>query len=154
MIKLTQEIWNKMVQINNHWNNKIFYKKDIQKHNKSDYWDSIEDIKKDCTGDCEEFAMIKQHALKKEGIESDIALCWVDPHHRKYHAVCVVDTDKGTFILDNRYHDVYSYEESIKRGYTWHKRQKNKFWYVVLSFFSLFLLYSDAIKNSLENKHD
>lgn len=154
MIKLTQEIWDKIIEINDYWNNNLHYRKDINKHNKLDYWDSPNNIIKTMSGDCEEYALIKQYYLSKESIPSDIAICKINKLSKVGHAVCVIDTDKGTFILDNRYYDVFTYEESIKRGYIWYKRQNGKLWFTILSFFSLFLLYQDASNDYQQEQQD
>ena len=64
---------------------------------------------------------MKQDLLKKQGIESFMATCWTETGG--YHAVLLVDTDKGTFALDNRFETVWNYDEL---DYTWDKREINK----------------------------
>ncbi len=73
----------------------------------------------------EDYAIKKQFLLNQEGIESYIATCFCFPSRSKgqkgYHAVCLVDTDYGTYVLDNRYPSVFHFEDC---NYLWHKRER------------------------------
>lgn len=66
----------------------------------------------------EDYAIAKRCDLKKHGIESRFATCWTETD--EYHAVLIVRTDKGDFVLDNRYNDVMRFEDL---PYRWDKIQ-------------------------------
>ena len=55
-------------------------------------------------GDCEDYALLKRKILLNSGFERKdlhLACCWCE--NDEYHCVLLVNTDKGWFILDNRY---------------------------------------------------
>ena len=131
MLKLTPEIWKKIQEINSDRNDRIQYVKDKTHYGKSDYWAFPDDDQGDCEDisiakqyDLEDIAMVKQSGLKAKGIESFLATCWCYPNkpvgQRGYHAVCVVSTDYGDYILDNRFPMVYHFEDC---NYLWAKRE-------------------------------
>jgi len=112
MIKLTPEKWKTITDINRQVNFAIEYLSDQENYGISDYWA----IPKNGKGDCEDIQLMKQDLLKKQGIESFMATCWTETG--EYHAVLLVDTNKGTFVLDNRYKTVWNYDEL---DYAWDK---------------------------------
>lgn len=55
-------------------------------------------------GDCEDYALLKRQVLLKSGFERKdlhLACCWNETGD--YHCVLLCNTDKGWFVLDNRY---------------------------------------------------
>lgn len=85
--------------INSQVNNAVTYKTDLNQYSKPEHW---------CTagkfGDCEDYALLKRAYLLEQGANPDdlyLACCWVETGG--YHCVLLVDTDKGFYILDNRY---------------------------------------------------
>lgn len=117
-ITLTPKLWEKICAINTYWNYKIQYVKDKKHYGKSSYWTFPADDK----GDCEDISIAKQYALEKEGIQSYLATCWVRPNKKGYHAVIIVDTDYGTYVLDNRYPMVFHFDDC---NYTWDKIERS-----------------------------
>lgn len=78
--------------------NQIKYVGDAQKYRKADFWTAIID-----SGDCEDYAIAKLQRLLLRGWPVQalhLACCWTET--KEYHAVLVVDTPQGAFILDNR----------------------------------------------------
>ena len=114
MIKLTDKIWKQITDINRQVNFAIEYFSDEEIYGVSEHWQ----IPTDQKGDCEDIQLMKQDLLKKQGIESFMATCWTETGG--YHAVLLVDTDRGTFALDNRFETVWNYDEL---DYTWDKRE-------------------------------
>ena len=117
MITLTPEKWTIINRTNTYRNDNIHYVKDRVQYGKSDHWAFPDDEK----GDCEDYAIAKQYDLTQEGIESWLATCWVHPDKQGYHAVCLVDTDYGTYVLDNRFPSVFHFEDC---HYHWHKKEQ------------------------------
>lgn len=71
--------------------------------------------------DCEDFALEKRRALIEAGIpERSIYLAVAVSPRTSLHAVLVVATDQGDFVLDNLNDWVVGFQET---GYTWVKRQ-------------------------------
>jgi predicted transglutaminase-like cysteine proteinase len=54
------------------------------------------------TGDCEDYALTKRHKLIQSGIPaSALRIAQVRTPRGEAHAILVVDTDRGRFVLDN-----------------------------------------------------
>ena len=122
MITLTPEIWKYIQFINTCRNDNIHYIKDAQHYGKSEHWCFPDDGE----GDCEDIAIAKQYDIRNAlKFFAPLATCWVHPSRSKgqkgYHAVCLVDTDYGTYVLDNRYPSVFHFEDC---NYLWHKRER------------------------------
>lgn len=110
----------------NSYVNKVRYVEDNQVWNKSDYWATPAEFFARGAGDCEDFAMAKYHALRVLGFSKDqMRLVVVQDLIKNIpHAVLVVYTNNGTYILDNqdkaakradrvsRYKPIYSINEN------------------------------------------
>lgn len=87
----------------NDYVNKVNYIEDRQNYNKSDYWATpIEFFARG--GDCEDFAIAKYASLRALGFRADqmrIAIVQ-DKIKNIPHAILIVYTDEGTFVLDNQ----------------------------------------------------
>ena len=118
MIKLTNKNWKVITNINRKVNFEIDYLSDREHYAQMEYWVANPP---DSLGDCEDKALTKQSRLKAEGIPSFMATCTTETGGG--HGVLLIDTDKGTFVLDNRYETVYHYEDL---PYKWRKREINK----------------------------
>jgi len=122
MIKLTPKKWKIIQDINTYRNDNIHYVKDQVQYGKSDHWAFPDDDK----GDCEDYGIAKQHDIKKQlGFFAPLATCYCYPNRpkgqRSYHAVCLVDTDYGTYVLDNRFPGVFHFEDCY---YLWWKIER------------------------------
>ena len=123
MITLTEELWEKIKEINRKWNNNIHYKSDKKHYGVSDYWTFPEDN----IGDCEDYAVAKRAELRTIGVEGHFATCWTETGG--YHAVLVIDTDRGSFVLDNRYNSVKNFRDL---PYKWHRTEgEDGKWYAI-----------------------
>ena len=114
MIKLTRKIYRSIRDINSKWNDEIQYFSDQEIYGLIDKWA----IPEDGCGDCEDIALAKQASLLDQGIPSFIATCWTETG--EYHAVLIVPTNRGDFILDNRYPYVMKPSEL---EYRWDKKE-------------------------------
>jgi len=84
----------------------------------------------DGAGDCEDYALAKRQRLMQQGHSVDdlhLATCWTETG--EYHAVLVVNTELGEFVLDNR-HEYPMRRELLP--YQWHKIQDGAQWYAIV----------------------
>jgi len=114
MIKLTRKAYRSIRKINSDWNDKITYRSDKAHYGLVDKWA----CPADGFGDCEDHCIAKQASLLDQGIPSFIATCWTETG--EYHAVLIVPTNRGDFILDNRYPYIMKPSEL---EYKWDKRE-------------------------------
>lgn len=97
-------------------NTSIRYENDISKYGVRDYWTYGAS-----QGDCEDYALEKRQRLIRSGWpRSALLLTMVSISDGLFHAVLVVKTDKGDYILDNRYKQVLPWEEA---SYQWIKQE-------------------------------
>lgn len=122
---LTSKRWKELIDTNFEVNKKAKYQEDMETYNRPDFWEIADDL-----GDCEDYVLAKREKLGELGwdvlTDLSIALCWTDLG--QYHAVLVVHTDRGDFVLDNRTDKVLPFAES---GYRWDKIQKGNSWYSI-----------------------
>lgn len=86
-------------RINSDVNASVTYKTDLEQYDKPEYW-----CLPTAFGDCEDYALAKRQALLQSGWPKDqLGLCICYMQSGEGHCVLWVDTDKGSFILDNNY---------------------------------------------------
>jgi len=86
-------------RINSDVNASVSYKTDLQQYGKPEHWCLPTDF-----GDCEDYALAKRQALLQRGWPKDkLGLCVCYTASGEGHCVLWVETDKGSFILDNNY---------------------------------------------------
>ena len=115
--------------------NAMPYRVDLEMYGKLDYWNS----QPADAGDCDDYACQKRFRLR--GLYPDnldafrLATCWVEgPRGGKgrggYHAVLIVHTDKGEYVLDNRQTEVTPWRDL---PYRWHKMEQpgQVFWVLI-----------------------
>lgn len=88
----------------NEFVNKTKYIVDSKNWGKSDYWATPVEFLKRGSGDCEDFAIVKYTALRALGVpEERLRLAIVHDNYKNIpHAVLIVYTDEGSYILDNQ----------------------------------------------------
>jgi predicted transglutaminase-like cysteine proteinase len=106
-------------RINSDVNARVTYSTDLQQFGVPEFWQEAGKF-----GDCEDYALLKRALLLKDGWPHDklfLACCWVETG--EYHCVLIVDTDKGFFVLDNRYQWLmqpkplpYHWDKALKGG--------------------------------------
>ena len=75
------------------------YRTDLKHYNVPEFWTMAGKF-----GDCEDYALSKRNALLNAGWSKDkLGLCVCYTASNEGHCVLWVDTDKGSFILDNNY---------------------------------------------------
>lgn len=103
--------------------NKLPYKSDTELYGRPDLWTMLSAR----GGDCEDFALAKRAKLFGHGATEDdvhLALCWTEAE--EFHAVLIVNTDKGDYVLDNRHAEPMAKQDL---GYRWHSIQKGNEWF-------------------------
>jgi predicted transglutaminase-like cysteine proteinase len=114
--KLTADRWRQLEAINHEINSNTRYKTDIDLYGSPEFWEVANG-----QGDCEDYALAKRKALLGAGWDpSEVRLALVRTERGDPHAVLTVDTDLGTYVLDNRRRMVEPYRAL---GYQWDRRQ-------------------------------
>lgn len=116
-LHLTQDGWRVLQRINTSVNEAIWPEDDERHYGRAEYWT----IPTDGFGDCDDYALTKRKQLTDAAIPERalrIAIVW-SPHSGR-HAVLVVATDKGDFVLDNLTDAILERE---KTGYNWIEQQ-------------------------------
>jgi predicted transglutaminase-like cysteine proteinase len=87
----------------------IEYKTDRQNYGKLDHWAGAAQIVQRGSGDCEDYAILKQSLLRAMGVpdKSMSIIILKDTARNLYHAVLGVSTNQGHLILDNVKGDVF-----------------------------------------------
>lgn len=86
-------------RVNSDVNSQVQYKTDFYQYGTPEFWTVANKF-----GDCEDYALAKRTALLQAGWPKDkLGLCVCYTAANEGHCVLWVDTDKGSFILDNNY---------------------------------------------------
>lgn len=86
-------------RINSDVNASVAYKSDLEQFDTPEFWAMAGKF-----GDCEDYALAKRNALLNAGWPKDkLGLCVCYTQLGEGHCVLWVETDKGSFILDNNY---------------------------------------------------
>jgi predicted transglutaminase-like cysteine proteinase len=97
-IAVTPEVWDKMVQVN-YWENARIRPTTDRKHwGRPNKWYFAEDGR----GDCKDYVLAKRRMLMESGLPREallITIVWTPDNFG--HAVLIVRTDKGDYVLDN-----------------------------------------------------
>jgi predicted transglutaminase-like cysteine proteinase len=117
---MTPQLWSVLDSVNRGVNGAIREESDIAATGVSDHWDlPIADGRR--VGDCEDFALEKRRALIARGLhESDLSLALVTTHWGESHAVLVVRTTTGDYVLDSLTPNVMPWRDL---DYRWVERQ-------------------------------
>jgi predicted transglutaminase-like cysteine proteinase len=116
-ISLTPKAWQTIVQVNRQVNGAIKAKTDKDHWGVEDIWDFAEDG----SGDCEDYQLVKRKRLVEAGFpRRALRMTVVIDEEGAGHAVMMVRTDRGDFILDNKHNAVLPWHQT---GYTYIKRE-------------------------------
>ena len=116
LVILTKKTWSELVSVNSSVNRRIRSQTDWKTHGKVDVWSLANSI-----GDCEDYAIGKRYQLLRKGWPSNALLlttAW--DHLGRAHAVLLVKTSAGDFVLDNLTGQVRPWRSV---PYRWAKRQ-------------------------------
>ena len=118
-VKLTQSVWDMMLDVNHSVNARITPATDIELYVKEEYCSYPVNA-----GDCEDYVLEKQKELRDKGIPlASLLITVVRKPDGEGHAVLTVRTDRGDFILDNLRDEVFNWKDT---EYTYLKRQSTQ----------------------------
>jgi predicted transglutaminase-like cysteine proteinase len=118
-VALTSERWQVLGDINSVVNRKIRPAHDIDLHGVPERWSIPTDA-----GDCEDYVLLKKRYLEGLGFPAESLLITVVLDERgSGHAVLLVHTSAGDFILDNRRDEIKRWSDT---GYFLLKRQSQE----------------------------
>jgi predicted transglutaminase-like cysteine proteinase len=94
-------------EVNRHYNRQITYQLDEENYGREDYWNyPVND-----RGDCEDYALAKRKELIARGWPpSSVLIAKVQTEDGGWHAILVARTDKGDYVLDNRFYSVMRWD--------------------------------------------
>lgn len=98
----------KLTAINQAVNRLITYKSDMENYGELDFWASPMQTLEHGSGDCEDYVILKMSALAVSGVPTNTMsmVVLLDIERAEFHAVLVVATNEGYFVLDNMSDDV------------------------------------------------
>ncbi len=114
---LTEANWTLMRRVNREVNDNIAPISDIAHYGRKEYWT----IPTDGWGDCEDYALAKRADLMAAGLpENALRMAVVRTFRNALHAVLVVATDRGDYVLDSLETDVEPWKDE---DYGWIEEQ-------------------------------
>ena len=116
-ITLTAITWSTILEVNRRVNKSVRSLPDRDHWGVADRWDLAEDG----SGDCEDFQLLKRKLLADAGLpRRAMRMTVVIDERDEGHAVLMIRTDRGDFILDNKTSAVLPWS---KTGYIFVKRE-------------------------------
>jgi predicted transglutaminase-like cysteine proteinase len=117
VIALDGALWSAIIEANERVNREIQPVADQDHWGEPDRWDYPDDGQ----GDCEDIQLLKRRILIDEGLpRRALRMTVVIDEEGAGHAVLMVRTDRGDFILDNRRNAVLPWKRT---GYVYVKRE-------------------------------
>ncbi|HEX5867131.1 MAG TPA: transglutaminase-like cysteine peptidase [Beijerinckiaceae bacterium] len=114
---ITPQVWRSIVLTNRRVNARIKPKTDTAHWGVVDSWDFPDDG----YGDCEDYQLLKRKLLAEQGLpRRAMRMTVVIDEQGEGHAVLMVRTDRGDFILDNKTNAVLAWNQT---GYVFVKRE-------------------------------
>lgn len=119
---LSADVWHMLQGVNQQVNARIRQRPDIDNYGVEDYWETPLEIGKD-SGDCEDFVLEKRRKLIDMGLPMNaLSIALVETEHGDPHAVLLVETDQGDYVLDNLSPRILPWKDV---PYTWLERQSS-----------------------------
>lgn len=116
-VELTPKLWKTIVAMNNRIN------REIEPITDQDHWGVVDrwDIPTDGKGDCEDYVLLKRKRLAEAGLprRAMLATVVIDEENAG-HAVLMIRTDRGDFVLDNKRNAILPWSQT---GYVYVKRE-------------------------------
>jgi predicted transglutaminase-like cysteine proteinase len=117
VLALTPEIWQTLVTVNREVNERIKPMTDLEHWGVIDRWDFPDNG----IGDCEDYQLLKRKLLAEQGLPRRTMRMTVVLDENGYgHAVMMVRTNRGDFILDNQRANILRWQDT---GYVFVKRE-------------------------------
>lgn len=119
-LRWSRSIERVLSSINQHINWKITSRRDEDLYGVSDFWMTPLEAG-GSSGDCEDFVLQKRRALIEAGLPSStLSIAIVKTSRGEPHAVLLVNTTRGEYVLDNRSNRILLWWLA---PYTWEQRQ-------------------------------
>jgi predicted transglutaminase-like cysteine proteinase len=116
-IVLSRQAWKDLVALNDQVNHAVKPMTDLDNYGKVEWWA----YPTDGYGDCEDYVLLKRKLLIDAGWpRSALLITVVRDKKGEGHAVLMVKTDRGEFVLDNQEQKILSWRAT---GYRYVKRQ-------------------------------
>jgi len=117
IITLDPLTWRTILSVNREVNATISPMTDMELYGVADYWD----YPVSGYGDCEDYQLLKRKLLVEAGLpQRAMRMTVVIDEKNEGHAVLMIRTDRGDFILDNKTDAVVAWHET---GYVYVKRE-------------------------------
>lgn len=117
---MTPEKWEELTRVNEYVNASVPQVSDAMLYDREEWW-AYPDGR---GGDCEDFALMKQKLLIERGwAPENLLIAVVREWNGDGHAVLLVKTDRGEFVLDNKNWEVVAWQDA---PYQWIKRQSRE----------------------------
>lgn len=116
-VEMTPKLWKSIVAINGRVN------REIEAITDQDHWGVVDrwDIPTDGKGDCEDYALLKRKRLVEAGVpRRALLMTVVIDEENAGHAVLMIRTDRGDYILDNKRNAILPWAQT---GYVYVKRE-------------------------------
>jgi predicted transglutaminase-like cysteine proteinase len=115
------ETRSRVALINRKVNQQVVERPDIATYGVEDYW-AIPTLQgNDRYGDCEDYVLMKRRDLIAAGVAPEaLSIAIVETQNRSSHAVLLISTDRGDFVLDNLDPAIRNWTETT---YHWIERQ-------------------------------
>lgn len=111
--------WSLVNQVNRRANRSIRQIADQRQYGVEDYWATP--VGSRGRGDCEDYVLAKRRALISAGVPAEaLSIAIVETRWGKSHAVLLVASDQGEYVLDNLTPWVSRWD---RVNYVWHERQ-------------------------------
>lgn len=115
------QLWAHLEKVNLDVNARIRPRTDEEAFGVDDYWTLPLDAGGRGEGNCKHYALEKRRQLIESGMAEDaLSLAIVKTTDGQTHAVLLVATDRGDFVLDNLNPEIVGWRDT---GYTWLSRQ-------------------------------
>lgn len=119
-LAMTAELWAEIKQTNEQVNRAIIRGSDLATYGVADYWATplLSGVQR---GDCEDYVLEKRRSLVAAGVPATaLSIAIVSTSRGEPHAVLLVDTSTGEYVLDNLTPWILPWN---KTDYIWRKRQ-------------------------------
>src|SRR5215211_5662135 len=117
VIALTPDVWQTLVAVNRAVNKRIKPITDLKHWGVVDRWDFPDDG----MGDCEDYQLLKRKMLRERGLpQRAMRMTVVIDELNEGHAVLMIRSDRGDYILDNKTNAVLPWDQT---GYVYVKRE-------------------------------
>lgn len=118
-LRLSEERWRLINEVNGFVNRKIMPASDLELHGVEEHWTVPAEA-----GDCEDYVLLKKRYLEGLGFPAETLLITVVLDEQgNGHAVLLIRTDSGDFVLDNRRDEVKRWADT---SYHFLKRQSQE----------------------------